>query len=136
MMFLNLTFDHQIVDGAPAAEFLQAVFQGIDTIRRAVLARKQMAQGAGGVIDAVQQGVQVTVIVIRPVRQTFTPQVEVSSVAFEATGDVFVQDDILLEAAYQTQVFVVLMADKRRLQYIQQRATGKVFFDSFHAPAG
>jgi len=25
MMFLNLTFDHQIVDGAPAAEFLQAV---------------------------------------------------------------------------------------------------------------
>jgi pyruvate dehydrogenase E2 component (dihydrolipoamide acetyltransferase) len=25
MMFLNLTFDHQIVDGAPAAEFLQTV---------------------------------------------------------------------------------------------------------------
>jgi pyruvate dehydrogenase E2 component (dihydrolipoamide acetyltransferase) len=25
MMFLNLTFDHQILDGAPAAEFLQAV---------------------------------------------------------------------------------------------------------------
>ncbi len=25
MMFLNLTFDHQIVDGAPAAEFLQGV---------------------------------------------------------------------------------------------------------------
>jgi pyruvate dehydrogenase E2 component (dihydrolipoamide acetyltransferase) len=25
MMFLNLTFDHQIVDGAPAAEFLQDV---------------------------------------------------------------------------------------------------------------
>ena len=25
MMFLNLTFDHQIVDGAPAAEFLQEV---------------------------------------------------------------------------------------------------------------
>ena len=25
MMFLNLTFDHQVVDGAPAAEFLQTV---------------------------------------------------------------------------------------------------------------
>ena len=25
MMYLSLTFDHRIVDGAPAAEFLQAV---------------------------------------------------------------------------------------------------------------
>ena len=25
MMFLNLTFDHQVVDGAPAAEFLQTL---------------------------------------------------------------------------------------------------------------
>ncbi len=25
MMFISLTFDHRVVDGAPAAEFLQAV---------------------------------------------------------------------------------------------------------------
>ena len=25
MMFLSLTFDHRVVDGAPAAEFLQTV---------------------------------------------------------------------------------------------------------------
>ncbi len=25
MMFLNLTFDHQVVDGAPASEFLQTM---------------------------------------------------------------------------------------------------------------
>jgi pyruvate dehydrogenase E2 component (dihydrolipoamide acetyltransferase) len=25
MMFLNLTFDHQVVDGAPASEFLQTL---------------------------------------------------------------------------------------------------------------
>jgi pyruvate dehydrogenase E2 component (dihydrolipoamide acetyltransferase) len=30
MMFLNLTFDHQIVDGAPAAEFLQEVAGYLD----------------------------------------------------------------------------------------------------------
>jgi pyruvate dehydrogenase E2 component (dihydrolipoamide acetyltransferase) len=30
MMFLNLTFDHQIVDGAPAAEFLQTVAQYLE----------------------------------------------------------------------------------------------------------
>lgn len=30
MMFLNLTFDHQVVDGAPAAEFLQTVVRYLE----------------------------------------------------------------------------------------------------------
>jgi pyruvate dehydrogenase E2 component (dihydrolipoamide acetyltransferase) len=30
MMFLSLTFDHRVVDGAPAAEFLQSVKQYLE----------------------------------------------------------------------------------------------------------
>ena len=30
MMFLSLTFDHRVVDGAPAAQFLQAVKQRLE----------------------------------------------------------------------------------------------------------
>jgi pyruvate dehydrogenase E2 component (dihydrolipoamide acetyltransferase) len=30
MMALSLTFDHRVVDGAPAARFLQAVKRGVE----------------------------------------------------------------------------------------------------------
>jgi len=30
MLFLSLTFDHRLVDGAPAARFLQSVKQSVE----------------------------------------------------------------------------------------------------------
>ncbi len=39
MLGLSLTFDHQAVDGAPAAKFLQAVAKGVETVQATLVMR-------------------------------------------------------------------------------------------------
>jgi pyruvate/2-oxoglutarate dehydrogenase complex dihydrolipoamide acyltransferase (E2) component len=36
MLWLSLTFDHRVIDGAPAAEFLQSVIEIFDHCPRSV----------------------------------------------------------------------------------------------------